>query len=130
MQKPRIYNVLPQFLEGGERRAAAAAFGGASIIATAAAVRTPVDTSTLLNGRYTLLRKDGTRVVATIGYMAEYAAAVHEALGKLKGQPRPKRDGKARGVYWGPHAEPQFLLKAAESVKPQVDAFVIAKLRG
>ena len=45
-----------------------------------------------------------------------YAAYVHDATGKLKGQPR----ANGRGDYWSPHGEPEFLKKAIEEKRDQV----------
>lgn len=86
-----------------------------------AAVITPIDTSTLVNSRFIDFDSSGNRITAKVGFSASYAAYVHDAPGKLKGQPRAHfgttRSGKQfgggteQGVYWGPGGEPQFLKK-------------------
>lgn len=53
-----------------------------------AAVITPIDTSTLVNSRFIDFDTSGNRITAKVGFSASYAAYVHDAPGKLKGQPR------------------------------------------
>lgn len=77
-----------------------------------AAVITPIDTSTLVNSRFIDFDTSGNRITAKVGFSASYAAYVHDAPCKLKGQPRAHfgttRSGKQfgggteQGVYWGP----------------------------
>lgn len=106
---------------------------------------TPVDTSNLINSRYApqIQRSEG-KVSGSVGYTAEYAAAVHNMSGKLKGQPRedfgmtsnhsefgPKQrvafgGGTGKGTYWSPDAEPKFLEKGFEMVKPDIPAILKA----
>lgn len=95
-----------------------------------ASVITPIDTSTLVNSRYIDFDTSGGRITAKVGFSAAYAAFVHDAPGKLKGQPRAHfgttREGKQfgggteQGVYWGPGGEPQFLKKGLDQVKPRI----------
>lgn len=83
--------------------------------------RTPVDTGNLKASAYTRKGRKGVE----IGYTAAYAAAVHEMLGKLKGQPRADfgataegvgfGGGSGKGTYWE-SGEPQFLQKAIDAV--------------
>ena len=99
-----------------------------------AATMTPVDTSFLANSAYSRTWRTTSGWQAAVGYGAEYAAAVHEMSGKLKGQQRadfgitsnrgefgPMRPtsfggGTGTGTYWSPDAEPQFLQKAINNV--------------
>lgn len=101
------------------------------IIGAKAATLTPVDTSTLLNSQFREIIVNGTRITGRIGYSANYALYVHNASGKLKGQPRA-HFGKTRagqefgggsltGNYWDPNAEPHFLTKGGEQSKDDVD---------
>ena len=102
-----------------------------SIIGGYATLMTPVDTSNLINSQYRIVKNEGRRVVAAIGYTARYAAAVHEMSGKLKGQPRADfgvtREGIAfgggtgRGNYWDPSGEPRFLSKAGDENLAEID---------
>lgn len=120
--RPLIVNRLPAFVSETERRAGRAVTqalvaGGAGL-----ARLVPVDTSTLLNSQYRQVNYQGGAVVGRIGFTAEYALAVHEASGKLKGLPRPKRNGRGQGVYWGPSGEPRFLEKSFEEASVQVHA--------
>jgi hypothetical protein len=78
---------------------------------------TPIDTSNLINSRTApQIEPSATGMKGRVGYTAHYAAAVHEATGKLKGKPRPRN----RGNYWDPNAEPQFLEKGFEAIKPSI----------
>lgn len=96
---------------------------------------TPIDTSNLVNSLY------APRITATpggytgaVGYTAAYARAVHEAPGKLKGLPRADfgktragvafGGGKKVGRYWDPNAEPGFLRKAFEQLRPAIPAIL------
>ena len=100
-----------------------------------AAQMTPMDTGTLVNSKFApqIDVKRG-KVTGALGYTAAYAAAVHEAPGKLKGQPRAHfgktRDGVAfgggteTGNYWDPNAEPEFLKKGFEMIAPAIPALL------
>lgn len=102
------------------------------IVGAQAAIYTPVDTSTLLNSQFREIMLNGTRITGRVGYSANYAAYVHAMPGKLKGQPRAHfgktREGQefgggtGTGNYWDPHGEPQFLTKAANETRDQIDA--------
>lgn len=78
---------------------------------------TPIDTSTLVNSRYRpeIKTVDG-KTTGTVGYTANYAAAVHSAPGTLKGVPRPGN----RGNHWDPDGEPGFLTKGFEKLQPSI----------
>ena len=101
--------------------------------AALAAMKTPVDEGNLLRSQTAPNIKDGT---GTIGYGASYAAAVHDAPGKLKGQPRAHfgetaagvkfGGGTGNGTYWSPNAEPKFLEKGFEELKPAIPAILKA----
>ena len=72
---------------------------------------------------------------------------MHNASGKLKGQPRahfgmtsnrsefgPQKPtafggGSLTGKYWDPHAEPQFLLKAGTKTKELVDKIIRKEMK-
>lgn len=95
------------------------------IIRTEAATITPVDTSALINSQFDTVEVNGTRITGRVGYAASYALYVHNASGKLAGRPRPS----GKGVYWGPHAEPQFLLKAGAKTKELVDQVIRKEMK-
>lgn len=126
----RIVNRMPQFVTAVEQRAArgitaALVRGGSELPALV-----PVDTSTLLNSHYRDVSKEGSRIVGRVGFTAEYALAVHEAEGKLKGQPRPPRDGVPRGNYWGPHdGQPRYLALAFERASADIKAILKGVLK-
>lgn len=127
----RVVNHLSQFIDGVERKTARALTAAIVRGASELPALTPVDTSNLLNSQYrNVSKKPGGGVVGTVGFTAEYAAAVHAASGKLKGLPRPKRDGKPQGVYWGPHdGRPQFLSLSFERAAPDINRILTGALR-
>lgn len=108
------------------------------LIGARAAYYTPIDTSTLVNSQFREINANGVMITGRIGYTANYAAYVHEASGKLKGQPRAHfgktRAGKefgggtGTGNYWDPHGEPQFLTKGANEERESVDAVIRKEL--
>lgn len=101
-------------------------------------VRTPVDTSTLINSGYIDIQPGEGKVSGRVGYTAAYAEAVHESPGTLKGKPREDfgmtsnhsdagpqvpfsfGGGTGSGNYWDPNAEPQFLSKGLEEAEPKI----------
>lgn len=93
-----------------------------------AATMTPVDTSLLINSQFRIVRQVNGGVQGKMGYSAAYAAAVHDASGKLDGQPRDPNDG-SRGNFWDPDAEPEFLTKGFEDSKSAIDAAVKRTMR-
>lgn len=93
-----------------------------SIIGGYATLMTPVDTSNLINSQYRIVKNEGRRVVAAIGYTARYAAAVHEKPGTLRGAGVARPSG--RGNYWDPDAEPRFLSKAGDENLAEIDAAI------
>lgn len=95
------------------------------IIRTESATLTPIDTSALINSQFDTIEVNGTRVTGKVGYSANYALYVHNASGKLAGKPRPS----GKGAYWGPHAEPKFLTKAAEKTKSLVDKVIKSEMK-
>lgn len=81
-----------------------------------------------------LKRKFSNRPVVTIavGYQGcNYAIFVHEASGKLKGQPRTGNhpDGTPKkGNYWDPNGEPKFLEKTARELSPLIAQQIVRRL--
>lgn len=125
-------------VEVAERRAARAATAGAIVGQAYAQMLTPIDTSNLINSQYRRMEKRGNVWRALIGYTAAYAAAVHAASGKLKGQPRAHfgttragvdfGGGTGVGNYWDPDAEPGFLTKGFEDHRAEIDEAVYREL--
>lgn len=93
-----------------------------------AALMVPIDTGFLLNSAFGPVMVGPAH--GRVGYAAEYAKWVHDAPGKLKGQPRAHfgktragvefGGGTQKGNYWDPAAEPQFLAKGFAQIMPQV----------
>lgn len=104
--------------------------------AAMSATMTPVDTSKLINSQYTRVTQQQGKATGRTGYTARYAEAVHDASGKLKGQPRADfgrtragvefGGGTGNGNYWDPNAEPKFLEKGFEEIKPEIPAILKA----
>ncbi|ADU69431.1 HK97 gp10 family phage protein [Pantoea sp. At-9b] len=132
-------NALNRLIDNIQTRKIPRALQSANlVIAAQAAIITPVDTSTLLNSQFREIIVNGTRITGRVGYSANYALYVHNASGKLKGQPRAHfgktRDGKefgggtGTGNYWDPHAEPHFLTKGGEQARDDVDRVIRKEL--
>lgn len=104
-----------------QRRTEAAVYAVLSQGAAMAQTMTPVDTSTLINSQYApQISQQAGKTTGQVGYTAAYAAAVHSAPGTLQGLPR--RSGN--GNYWDPNAEPGFLEKGFEEIKPEIPAIL------
>lgn len=75
----RVNDNLQRFVSGQVPARAARGMTQAIILgASEAAVLTPIDTSNLLNSQFRNVRADGSRIVGTVGYTAEYASIVHD----------------------------------------------------
>lgn len=110
----RNLNRVIQQTEGNTRNGLSKA---GLFIKAEAVERAPVEFGTLRQSAFSQLSAisfNGQPVV-TVGFTAKYAAYVHEAPMKLKGQPRPKRSGiqAGSGVYWQ-GGENKFLEKAVK----------------
>ena len=127
---PRVVNRLPQFITQAEAKGARALTAALIRGGSEVAPLIPIDTSNLINSQYREVTKEGTRIIGRLGFTAEYALAVHEASGKLKGQPRPKRNGRPNGVFWGPHdGRPRFLPLAFERARGDITAILRGALK-
>ena len=113
--RPRIVNNLPQFVSRTERRAARGMTQALILGAAEASVLTPIDTSTLLNSQYRNVRKDGPKVVGTVGYTADYALPVHD----------PDNPQKFRR----PTAKKEFLKIGFERAEPNIRAVLKGALK-
>lgn len=145
--RSRTTNNLPQFVGRVQQKAARSMTQALILGASEAASMTPIDTSTLINSQFRNIDAQAGRVVGTVGYTAEYALAVHEASGRLKGEPRanfgttsnhsnfgPQKPsafggGTGQGVYWGPSGEPQFLKKGFEQAEPNIRAVILGSIK-
>lgn len=106
----RITNKLPQFTSTVERKAARAMVQGLILGASEASVMTPIDTSALLNSQYRAVKKDGSKIVGTVGYTVDYAQAVHD----------PARKQRFRRAT----AQKEFLKKGFENAEPNIRAVI------
>ena len=115
----RVVNRMPQFLTATQARAQRTVLTMLIPIGSEAVGIIPKASSDLANSQTREVEMNGTAVRGRIGFMAEYAAAVHEAPGTLLGKnvPRPK----GQGVVWGPSGEPEYLRKGAEQARPLVE---------
>lgn len=82
----------------GGQRTNAAIYAVLSQGQAMAATLTPIDTGHLVNSAYGPVANGKT---GRVGYTAEYAFWVHEAPGKLKGQPRRHFGKTSAGVSFG-----------------------------
>ena len=89
-----------------------------SIGGTYADALTPMATGTLLNGRFLKVDRMVDGWTGRYGYIAAYAAAVHDAPGTLKGRNVPRNPATLGNVwdngYGANGAEPEFLRKGFE----------------
>lgn len=113
------------FVNDVERRAVRAVTAGLIVGASHAARYTPIDTSTLINSQYRDVRVNGVMITGRVGYSANYAVYVHEASGKLKGEPR----NSGSGNYWDPNAKPKFLQAGFEEAKQEIDEAIKREMR-
>ena len=132
-------NIKRELGRNVNEKAARAMNVAGSIIGGYATLMTPVDTSTLVNSQYRRVIVEGSTVIAAIGYTAKYAKWVHNSPGTLKGQPRAHfgktragqefGGGSGKGNYWSPNAEPQFLTKAGDDNKAEIDTAVFEVMK-
>lgn len=115
--KRRMNTVLTKTIPQKAEKAVFAAITTGGAIANTYA---PVEYGFLRGSQYRKIQLSGTAYIGAVGYTAEYAAAVHEAKGTLKGQPRPS----GRGTYWSPSGEPKFLSGAFDDNRQDIDNVV------
>jgi hypothetical protein len=112
---PRVVNLMPQFIDSRQRKAAAGMSKALILGASEASVLTPIDTSTLLNSQYRKVEADGSRIVGTVGYTAEYARAVH--------------DPDNAQTFRRASAEKEFLKRGFENAEPNIRAVIKGSLK-
>ena len=115
MATRRMTNRLPQFLSAVEQKAARGVTQALILGASEASVMTPVDTSTLLNSQFRSVAKDGSRIVGTVGYTAEYARYVH--------------DPNVKQRFRRSTAEKEFLRKGFEEAEPNIRAVIAGAIK-
>lgn len=94
---------------------------GGLIVQREAQEHVPVEYGNLRASAYTRKTPENEHIVE-VGFTADYALWVHEAIEKHQGMPR--RSGL--GVLWGPHGEPKYLENAARNKTEEV----ISQIRG
>jgi hypothetical protein len=114
MATRRTSNRLPQFL-AVEQKAARGVTQALILGASEASVMTPIDTSTLLNSQFRNVTKDGSKIVGTVGYTAEYARYVHDPNVKQK--------------FRRSTAEKEFLRKGFEEAEPNIRAVITGAIK-
>lgn len=108
-------NRLPQFLSAVEQKAARGVTQALILGASEASVMTPVDTSTLLNSQFRRVDKEGSKIVGTVGYTAEYAADVH--------------DPNVKQRFRRSTAEKEFLKRGFEEAEPNIRAVIAGAIK-
>lgn len=92
----------------------------------------PIDTSALINSRFTRVQTFGSSVQGVVGYTQAYAAALHspESGGRLDGwKPQPPgTPGKPNGGF-NPKAEQGWLDIGADEAMPVIDRIFIKELK-
>lgn len=115
MATGRMNNRLPQFITAVEQKAARGVTQAMILGASEASVMTPVDTSTLLNSQFRNVTKEGSKIVGTVGYTAEYARYVHDPNVKQK--------------FRRSTAEKEFLRKGFEEAEPNIRAVITGAIK-
>ena len=115
MATRRMTNRLPQFLSAVEQKAARGVTQALILGASEASLMTPVDTSTLLNSQFRNVAKDGSKIVGTVGYTAEYAKYVH--------------DPNVKQRFRRSTAEKEFLRKGFEEAEPNIRAVIAGAIK-
>lgn len=115
MATRRMTNRLPQFLSAVEQKAARGVTQALILGASEASVMTPVDTSTLLNSQFRSVAKDGSKIVGTVGYTAEYAADVH--------------DPNIKQRFRRSTAQKEFLKRGFEESEPNIRAVIAGAIK-
>lgn len=111
----KITNRMPQFVGSVQQRAARGMVQALVLGASEASSMTPIDTSTLLNSQYRDVKPQGSAVVGTVGYTAEYAAAVHD----------PDRPQNFRRES----ARKEFLRLGFEQAEPNIRAVITGAIK-
>jgi hypothetical protein len=106
---------MPQFIDSRQRKVAAGMSKALILGASEASVLTPIDTSTLLNSQYRKVEQDGSRIVGTVGYTAEYALAVH--------------DPDNHQTFRRASAEKEFLKHGFENAEPNIRAVIKGSIK-
>ena len=115
MANRRMTNRLPQFLSAVEQKAARGVTQALILGASEASVMTPVDTSTLLNSQFRSVAKDGSKIVGTVGYTAEYAKYVH--------------DPNIKQRFRRSTAQKEFLKRGFEEAEPNIRAVITGAIK-
>ena len=115
MATRRMTNRLPQFLSAVEQKAARGVTQALILGASEASVMTPVDTSTLLNSQFRNVAKDGSKIVGTVGYTAEYAKYVH--------------DPNVKQRFRRSTAQKEFLKRGFEESEPNIRAVIAGAIK-
>lgn len=115
MATRRTSNRLPQFLAAVEQKAARGVTQALILGASEASVMTPVDTSTLLNSQFRNVTKEGSKIVGTAGYTAEYAADVH--------------DPNIKQRFRRSTAKKEFLKRGFEEAEPNIRAVITGAIK-
>ena len=111
----RITNNLSAFVTKTEKRGATAVLRACIAGANEAGVLTPIDSSDLLNSQFKTVRKEGTKIVGTVGYTADYALPVHDP-------DNPQTFRRAS-------AEKSFLTKGFERKLVDIDGIVRKEMK-
>jgi hypothetical protein len=123
MAAPRSWNgvkikkvdLLPSFIDKTQKRAASGVLKALILGGSEASVLTPIATGNLINSRYNKVESQGTKVVGTTGYTAEYALPVHD----------PDNHQQFRRAS----AEKEFLKKGFENAEPNIRAVIKGSIK-
>lgn len=111
----RIVNNLRQFVATQQQRAARGMTQALVLGASEASVLTPIDFGNLLNSQYKSVRREGDRIIGTVGYTADYALPVHD----------PSHPQNFRR----PSAQKEFLSKGFERAEANITAVLTGAIK-
>lgn len=106
---------LPAMLEAKRREAARAVTRALIVGASHASLYTPVSTSNLLNSQYKRIMAEGSRIVGTVGYTADYAKYVH--------------DPAVKHTFRRTTAKKEFLRLGFEDARTMIDKIITDAVR-
>ena len=115
INKVKLTNNLPKFVSEVERKAARSVLQSLILGGSEASVLTPIATGNLINSRYNQVSKDGTKIVGSTGYTADYAI--------------PVNDPDVKQTFRRATARKEFLKKGFEKAEPNIRAVIKGAIR-
>lgn len=94
----------------------------AAVVLSRAKYYVPIDTSALINSDFREVSKTESGSTLTVGFVQNYALAMHE---RLDWQPRlPGTGGKPATSGYNPNARPKFLTRGVEESEQDIQRII------